>query len=140
MTILNPYLSFRDNAREAMEFYQQALGGDLQVMTFGDMPGMVEDEAENALVMHSMLTTPDGLVLMGSDTPAHMEYQAPQGVSVSLSGSGSDESSLRGVWDKLADGATITMPFGPAPWGDQFGMLVDRFGVSWMFSAGDSQA
>lgn len=79
MTTLNPYISFRDNAREAMEFYQQALGGDLQVMTFGDMPGMVEDESEQRLVMHAMLRTADGLVLMGADTPAHMEYQAPQG-------------------------------------------------------------
>lgn len=137
MTTLNPYISFRDNAREAMEFYQQALGGDLQVMTFGDMPGMVEDEAEQRLVMHSMLRTADGLVLMGSDTPAHMEYQAPQGVSVSLSGS--DEDALRAIWGKLADGGTVTMPFEQAPWGGLFGMLVDRFGVSWMFSAGDDQ-
>ncbi|MDR2321779.1 VOC family protein [Microbacterium sp. NPDC089698] len=137
MTTLNPYISFRDNAREAMEFYQQALGGDLQVMTFGDMPGMVEDEAEQRLVMHSMLRTPDGLVLMGSDTPAHMEYQAPQGVSVSLSGS--DEDALRAIWAKLADGGTVTMPFEQAPWGDLFGMFIDRFGVSWMFSGGDEQ-
>lgn len=137
MTTLNPYISFRDNAREAMEFYQKALGGDLQVTTFGDIPGMVEDEAEKSLVMHSMLTTPDGLVLMGSDTPAHMEYQAPQGVSVSLSGS--DEAALRTIWEALADGGTIALPFGPAPWGDQFGMLIDRFGISWMFSAGENQ-
>lgn len=138
MTTLNPYISFKDNARAAMEFYQQALGGDLQVMTFGDMPGMVEDEAEKSLVMHAMLTTPDGLVLMGSDTPAHMEYQAPQGVSVSLSGS--DEAALRAIWATLADGATVTLPFEQAPWGDQFGMLIDRFGVSWMFSAGAEQS
>lgn len=137
MPSLNPYISFRDNAREAMEFYQGALGGDLQVMTFGDLPGMVEDEAEKSLIMHSMLTTPDGFVLMGSDTPKHMEYVAPQGVSVSISGD--DEPALRAIWDRLADGATITVPFGPAPWGDQFGMLVDRFGVSWMLSAGASQ-
>ncbi|MBN9158048.1 MULTISPECIES: VOC family protein [unclassified Microbacterium] len=138
MTILNPYISFRGDARAAMEFYQQALGGDLQVMTFGDMPGMVQDEAEQALVMHSMLTTPGGLVLMASDTPAHFEYKAPQGVSVSLSGT--DEAEIRAAWDKLADGATVTQEFGPAPWGDQFGMLTDRFGVDWMFSAGQSQA
>lgn len=138
MTTLNPYISFKDNARAAMEFYQQALGGDLQVMTFGDMPGMVEDEAEKSLVMHAMLTTPDGLVLMGSDTPAHMEYQAPQGVSVSLSGS--DEAALRAIWATLAEGATVTLPFEQAPWGDQFGMLIDRFGVSWMFSAGAEQS
>ena len=138
MTTLNPYISFRDNAREALEFYQDVLGGDLQVMTFGDMPGMVEDEAEKALVMHGMLTTTDGLVLMGADTPAHMDYQTPQGVSVSLSGD--DLAALRTIWDGLADGATVTAPFEPAPWGDVFGMLVDRFGISWMVNVSQSQA
>lgn len=58
-------------------------------------------------------------------------------MSVSLSGS--DESALRAIWDKLADGGTVTMPFDQAPWGGLFGMLLDRFGVSWMFSAGDDQ-
>ncbi|GAA4479300.1 VOC family protein [Microbacterium panaciterrae] len=138
MTTLNPYISFRDNAREAMEFYQKALGGDLQVTTFGDMPGAVQDEAEQSLVMHAMLTAPGDLVLMASDTPAHYEYKAPQGVSVSLGGT--DEAEIRAAWEKLTDGATVTQEFGPAPWGDLFGMLTDRFGIDWMFSAGQSQA
>lgn len=57
-----------------------------------------------------------------------------------MSLSGTDEAEIRAAWDKLADGATVTQEFGPAPWGDQFGMLTDRFGVDWMFSAGQSQA
>ncbi|MGN7862519.1 VOC family protein [Microbacterium sp. 22303] len=138
MTNLNPYISFRGDARAAMEFYQQALGGDLQVMTFGDMPGMLQDEAEQTLVMHAQLTTPGGLVLMASDTPGYMEYKAPQGVSVSLSGS--DEAEIHAAWDKLADGATVSQAYGPAPWGGQFGMLTDRFGVDWMFSGGEGNA
>lgn len=137
MTTLNPYISFRGSARAAMEFYQSALGGDLQVMTFGDMPGMVQDEADQPLVMHAMLTSPDGLVLMASDTPGYLEYKAPQGVSVSLSGS--DEDRIRAVWGSLSDGATVTQDLGAAPWGGQFGMLTDRFGVDWMFSAGPDQ-
>ncbi|WP_295010435.1 VOC family protein [uncultured Microbacterium sp.] len=137
MTILNPYLSFRDDAREAMTFYQQALGGELRIFSFGDYPGMA-DPSENDLVMHAQLTTADGMVLMGSDTPSSMSHQPAQGMSVSLAGD--DESALRAVWDRLSEGATITLPFGPAPWGDQFGMLVDRFGTPWMFSAGQSPA
>lgn len=136
MSTLNPYLSFHDNAREAMEFYQSVFGGDLQVMTFADMGGMGMPDAEHSLVMHAQLTTPDGFVLMGSDTPSHMEWVAPAGVSVSVSGS--DDGSLRGFWNGLAEGATITQPLENAPWGGEFGMLTDRFGISWMLSIDDN--
>ncbi|GAA1137354.1 MULTISPECIES: VOC family protein [Microbacterium] len=132
MANLNPYLSFRDNAREAMEFYQVVLGGDLDVNVFAEFPDMLQDPSEKDLVMHAQLTTPDGLVLMASDTPSAMPYVTPQGFSVSLSGTSAD--ATRAVWDGLADGATITMPLDVAPWGGLFGMLVDRFGVNWMLN------
>jgi PhnB protein len=128
-TTLNPYLSFRSNARDAMNFYQSVFGGELTLSTFGDLQ-MAHDPAESDLIMHSVLETTGGLTLMGSDTPSDMEY-APGG-SISVSLSGEDEAELRGYWDKLADGATVTMPLDKAPWGDSFGMLVDRFGVSWL--------
>jgi PhnB protein len=134
MTVrLNPYLSFQDNAREAMTFYQSVFGGDLTVSTFADFHAS-EDPAEQDKVMHSQLETPDGLVLMGADTPAAMEYQPQAGVSVSLSGD--DEARLRGYWERLSEGGTVTMPFEQAPWGATFGMCVDRFGTSWMVNAG----
>jgi PhnB protein len=126
---LNPYLSFRDNAREAMSFYQSVLGGDLTVSTFADFHAS-EDPTEQEKVMHSLLETPDGLVLMGADTPNAMEFRPQAGVSVSLSGD--DEAKLRGYWERLSDGGTVMMPFEKAPWGDTFGMCVDRFGTSWM--------
>lgn len=132
MANLNPYLSFRDNAREAMEFYQGVLGGDLDVNVFAEFPDMLQDPSEKDLVMHAQLTTPDGLVLMASDTPSAMPYVTPQGFSVSLSGTSAD--ATRAAWDGLADGATITMPLDVAPWGGLFGMLVDRFGVNWMLN------
>jgi PhnB protein len=130
MTILNPYLSFRDSARAAMEFYQSVFGGELVVSTFGDFPGMVQDPAENALVMHAQLTTAEGFTLMGADTPTGMDYREPAGVSLSVSGD--DDASLQGYWDALSVGGTVTMPFETPPWGGRFGMLVDRFGFSWM--------
>jgi PhnB protein len=138
MTVqLNPYLSFRDNAREAMTFYQSVLGGELTVSTFADFHAS-DDPAEQDKVMHSQLETPDGLVLMGADTPAAMEYQPQAGVSVSLSGD--DETTLRGYWERLSEGGTVTMPFEKAPWGATFGMCVDRFGTSWMINAADQPA
>ena len=132
MANLNPYLSFRDNARQAMEFYQGVLGGDLDISTFAQFPDMTQDASERDLVMHAQLTTPEGLVLMASDTPSSMPYESPRGFSVSLSGTSTEQT--RAVWEKLSDGATVTMPLNVAPWGGLFGMLVDRFGVNWMLN------
>jgi PhnB protein len=130
MTVrLHPYLSVRDDARPAMEFYRSVFGGDLTLSTFGES-GMSQDPAEADLVMHSQLEGSNGLVLMGADTPSHMDYQEGARISVSLSGD--DESSLRGYWDGLADGGSVTVPLEKAPWGDTFGMLVDRFGIAWL--------
>jgi PhnB protein len=126
---LNPYLSFRDNAREAMEFYQTVFGGDLTVSTFRDFH-MTEDESELDKVMHAQLNAPEGIVLMGADTPNSMEYTPGGSITVSLSGD--DEAALRGYWERLSQGATVVQPLEKAPWGDSFGMLTDRFGTGWM--------
>jgi PhnB protein len=126
---LNPYLRFRDNAREAMTFYNSVLGGALTASRFADYHASA-DPTEQQKVMHSQLVTPDGLVLMGRDTPTGMEYRPQTGVSVSLSGD--DEARLRGYWERLSEGGTVAMPFEKAPWGATFGMCVDRFGTGWM--------
>jgi PhnB protein len=125
---LNPYLSFPGNAREAMEFYQAALGGELTVSTFGEY-GQTDTPIADQ-IMHAMLVTPADFTLMGSDTPPGMEHHPGDNVSVSLSGD--DAAELRGYWDKLAEGATIAMPLERQMWGDDFGMLVDRFGINWL--------
>jgi PhnB protein len=130
--LLNPYLSFKDTAREAMTFYQSVFGGELTLSTFGDFQAS-QDPAEQELVMHSMLQAPNGFVLMGADTPGHMEYKPQAGVSVSLSGD--DEGALRGYFDALSEGGTVAVPFEKAPWGDTFGMIVDRFGTTWLVNA-----
>lgn len=128
-TQLNPYLSFRDNAREAMEFYQSVFGGELTSTTFGEFQAS-DDPAEQDQIMHSLLSTDSGLVLMASDTPNGMAYTPGSAISISLSGE--DEAELRGYWDKLSAGGTVGMPLGPAPWGDTFGMCSDKYGVSWL--------
>ena len=68
--------------------------------------------------------------LMGSDTPSRMEYKP--GNTSSLSLSGTDEGELRGYFENLAAGGTVTMPLEKAVWGDTFGMCVDRFGMTWL--------
>ncbi|GAA3765415.1 VOC family protein [Microbacterium kribbense] len=132
MRKLNAYLSFQNNAREAMSFYQSVLGGDLSLSTFSDFPSMPHDPGDDDLIMHANLVTDDGLALMGSDTPHGMPVQEPSGFSLSLSGD--DETALMACWDALSDGGTVTMPLDTPPWGGKFGMLTDRFGVGWMVS------
>ncbi len=138
-TRLNPYLSFRDTAKEAMEFYQSVFGGTLTRSTFAEFQ-VSEDPAEQDKTMHAQLETEGGLTLMGADTPNGMEYTTGTNYAVSLSGDASDETELRGFWDRLSDGGTVTMPLNKAPWGDSFGMCLDRFGVSWMVNIAGSPA
>ncbi|HHY49280.1 MAG TPA: VOC family protein [Alphaproteobacteria bacterium] len=128
VTRLNPYLNFRSNARAAMEFYHSVFGGQYTTSSFGD-GGLSANPDERDLVMHSQIDGPEGITLMASDTPASMGEPTPNG-AVSLSGD--DDAQLRGYWDKLAAGATILQPLEKAPWGDSFGMLTDRFGVTWL--------
>ncbi|WP_347568602.1 VOC family protein [Isoptericola sp. AK164] len=137
MARLNPYLSFRTGAREALEHYRSALGGELEITTFGSMPGMADDPADQELVMHGSVTTPDGLVVMASDTPSSMTYTAPtSGVTVALTGGPEDLEYVRGAIAALSEGATDVMPFEKAPWGDYYGQLTDKFGIAWMFDVG----
>lgn len=125
---LNPYLSFTGNAREAMEFYQGALGGTLSISTFGEY-GQAGTPIENQ-VMHATLETAAGFTLMASDTPPGMDVT--EGSSISISLSGDDASELRGYWDRLIDGGTVSLALEPQMWGDTFGMCRDRFGTAWM--------
>ncbi len=132
-THLNPYLSFRDDARTAMEFYRTVLGGDLTLSTFAEFHAS-DDPAEADKIMHGQLVSPGGLVLMGADTPNSMALATQSNVSVSLSGQ--DVAELQGYWDGLAEGGTVLQPFAAAPWGAMFGMLTDKFGTTWLVNAG----
>ena len=125
---LNPYISFSDNARQAMEFYRDVFGGELTLNTFGEMGGAAPGD-ENK-VMHAHLETPAGFTLMASDTPPGMPRSEGSSISVSLSGDDADD--LRGWFTKLSDGGSVTMPLEKQVWGDEFGMCTDRFGIQWM--------
>lgn len=129
---LNPYISFAGDARDAMERYREVFGGDLTLSTFGDF-GQAGTPIEH-LIMHGMLHTPSGFTLMGADTPPGMDHQPGGAITISLSGD--DEAELRGYWDGLSDGGTVTLPLERQMWGDLFGQCTDRFGVNWMVNIG----
>jgi PhnB protein len=126
---LNPYISFKDNARQAMEFYQSVFGGKLAMDTFKEYHPS-EDPYEDNKIMHASLEAENGIAFMAADTPAGMEHNP--GANISMSLSGDNEAELRNYFEKLSSGGMVTMPLEKAPWGDTFGMLTDKFGVNWM--------
>ncbi len=128
-TKLNPYISFKGNAKEAMEFYQSVFGGALTMSTYKD-GGIPHDPSEDNKLMHAMLESDTSITIMGADTPDSMEYTPGKNISISLSGENEEE--LRRYWEKLSSDATIREPLTKAPWGDTFGMLTDKFGIEWM--------
>jgi PhnB protein len=133
---LNPYLNFNGNARQALEFYASVLGGDLNLNTFADFGGKDAPGADK--IMHGQLETEAGYTLMAADTPPGMEFQGIHGFGVSLSGDDADV--LRGYWNRLSDGGTVTMPMRKQAWGDEFGMCTDKFGVPWLVNISQPQA
>lgn len=130
---LNPYIGFRTQARDALTFYHGIFGGDLQLMTFGENHA-AQDPSQNDLIMHGQINIPNGMTIMASDTPPTMELDSASNITVSLSGD--EEALLTGYWNGLSQGATIIEPLAKAPWGDSFGMLVDKFGTRWMVNIG----
>lgn len=132
---LNPYISFTDNARQAMEFYQSVLGGNLTLNTFGEY-GMAGTPQENN-IMHGLLETDSGFGLMAADTPPGMEHNPGTNIAISLSGDDGDE--LRGYWEKLSADGTVSVPLEKQMWGDEFGMCVDKFGIGWMVNISGDQ-
>jgi PhnB protein len=133
---LNPYIGFKDNAREALEFYASVLGATLTLSTFGEAGAPEPDLADK--IMHGMLETDDGFTLMAADTPPGMAYEPGSNIAISLSGD--DVERLRGYWQQLCEGGQVTVPLAMQMWGDEFGMCTDRFGVGWMVNISQPQS
>ncbi len=133
---LNPYISFSGDAQQAMEFYKSVFGGTLTLNTFGEFN--VPDVPDPDKIMHGMLENDGGLTLMGADTPPGMEHSPGNNIAVSLSGE--DAGELRGYWEKLSGGGSVSVPLEKQMWGDEFGMCVDQFGIAWMVNITQPQA
>lgn len=129
---LEPYLFFKGNCREAMEFYKSVFGGDLEVSDadpaqMGDMPNA---DWFKGKVMHASLKGP--VNLMASDSPTASDKAA----KVELSLGGTDEKAMRELFDKLAEGGKVKMPLQKQFWGDVYGQLLDKYNIDWMMNIG----
>lgn len=132
MNALTPYLTFNGNARTAMEFYKECLGGDMFMQTFGESPmGADMPEGDKDLVMHASLTN-GALVIMASD--CRPGEPAAIGNNVSLSVTGTSKDQLTDVFNKISADGHVTMPLQDTFWGAYFGMCADKFGINWMFN------
>ncbi len=127
---LIPYLHFKGNAEEVLNFYKDALGGEiLMISRYGDSP-MPVDEAMKNKIIHSRLQFGNNNLVMISDS--FNGDMANPGGNIQLSLGMTDEAKATEVFDKLSEGGKVTMPLQKQYWGDVFGMLQDKFGISWM--------
>lgn len=124
----NPYINFQGKAREAMQFYQQTLGGKLDLLAM-DSEGKMHQAGPDEKLMHARLMA-DSAVIMGTD--GSPDHPPTNGDNIAVSLTGSDKEAMTNVFTKLADGGQIKMPLSESSWGDMFGYLVDRFSINWM--------
>lgn len=133
MTSINPYLTFDGSCQEAFDFYRSVFGGEYSSMQrFSEGPPEMPIAPEDAdKVMHVSLPLADGQVLMGSDQPAGRGgVNAGNTISISIGPDSADEG--RRIFEALAAGGTVVMPYETQFWGADYGMCIDRFGIGWM--------
>ena len=124
------HLNFRGDARGALEFYQSVFSGDLIITTYEDMGG-VTDPAEAKQVVWGQVTADNGFRVMAYDVPAARPWsRGDDPFFISLRGDGAEE--ITALWEKLSHGASVVVPLAPAQWSPLYGMLTDRFGITWV--------
>ncbi|MDR7320228.1 MULTISPECIES: VOC family protein [Catenuloplanes] len=124
------HLNFRGDARAALEFYRSVFGGEITIATHRQGYGTT-DPAEADLVAWGQVLSANGFHVMAFDVPASQSYDAgDKPVYVSVRGTDQDE--LTACWKGLSDGATVIQDLGPSGWTPLYGMLKDRFGVTWV--------
>lgn len=133
---LNAYLHFNGNAEEVLNFYNSVFGGEVTISRYGDNPSPDLKEEHKNLVMHGDLQA-ENIRLMVSDSGPMGEGTVGTNFSLSLSGS---DPILKAFYEKLSEGGQVQVPLSPSPWGDEFAMFADKFGISWMVNITKPQA
>jgi|SRR5690242_6598515 len=128
---LVPYLHFNGEAEEVLNFYKDAFGGEIIMLSrYSDSPMQVNENWKNKII-HSRLKFGDNLIMISD---SHNGQLASKEGNIQLSVEVDDEKKIEEVFNKLAEGGKITMPLAKQFWGATFGMLQDKFGVNWMFN------
>lgn len=129
---VRPHLNFRNQAAEALTFYQAVFGGDLMMVTYRQAQQPVAEQDADQIIF-GQVTSPDGFSVMAFDVPSDQSWSRGDR-SFFVSVQGTVEETLQARWQALADGASVQVPMGPSAWSPLYGMLTDRFGVTWVLS------
>jgi PhnB protein len=124
------HLNFRGDARAALEFYRAVFGGDLALVTYADARS-AQDPAEADHIMWGQVVADNGFRVMAYDVPGGMTYDAGD-KPVFVSVRGTDTGELTTYWKGLSEGATVVQDLAPSGWSPLYGMVKDRFGVTWV--------
>ncbi|MBW6515880.1 MAG: VOC family protein [Candidatus Cloacimonetes bacterium] len=145
MAIINPYLNFKGNCKEAFNFYRSVFGGEFcylgrcKDMAAHEGTPPVSKEMEDK-ILHVSLPISKETVLMGSDTTdGEWEPNFVQGNNISLQICTESKEETDRVFIALSEGGGVIMPMAFAFWGDYFGMLTDKFGINWMINFNPEQ-
>ena len=131
------HLNFRGQARAALDLYASVFGGEVTAVTYGQAQA-AQDPAEADQVMWGQVQGASGIHVMAYDVPARLPHD-PGVNAVFVSVRGTDPDEVAGYWTGLADGANIVQDLGPAGWSPLYGMLTDRFGVTWVLDVVPAQ-
>ena len=125
-----PHLNFRGNAREALEFYHSVFGGQLLIVT-NEEAHSTERPEEAGQVKFGQVTGPDGFQVMAYDVPVGTPFEpGEKPFFVSVRGESAEE--IAGLWAGLAAGAAVAAELAPSDFSPAYGMLTDRYGVTWV--------
>jgi len=124
------HLNFRGDARAALAFYQTVFGGELMTISYADAHA-ITNPAEADQVIWGQVLAPDGFHIMAYDVPSATDWDAGT-IPFFVSVRGGDADTLTACWKKLAEGSTVIQPLGPSGFSPLYGMVRDRFGVTWV--------
>lgn len=131
MTIsVTNHLNFRGDARAALEFYQSVFVGDITIITYKDAQN-VQAPSEANQVMWGQVAAKNGFRVMAYDVPSGMPWDSGKNAYF-VSVRGDSDKEITDLWEKLAVGATVAQPLTPSGWSPLYGMLKDRFGITWV--------
>jgi len=125
---VSPYINFQGHAREALEFYQRALGGELTLLTFNS-DGAPKEASPDDAIMHGMLRSDDVMILATDGMP---QYPPAVGDNMAITLMGYDKERLTQVFEALSEGGNVKQSLKTEAWGDTFGWLEDKFKINWM--------
>lgn len=128
----SPHLNFRGDASAALAFYSVAFDGQVTLVTYQQAGQAAQARAPGDIIW-GQVSTASGLCVMAYDVPAGRPWHPGENAHYIVVG-GATAAEITGPWDKLADGATILQALAPSPWSPLYGMLRDRFGITWVLS------